>query len=140
MAKPRNTDGSIDDLGVMITAAYGLDSSWMKRGACYGWGSHRPRQPTPWHIAPSQSVGGISGSELVNYALLICNSCEAQYDCLSYAVEGNMIAGTWSVRITTLRWLQQQDDALELIEDAKEKDVPVQPYMAEVMARRSKKS
>lgn len=117
---------------------FGLDTSWMKRGTCYGWGSQRPGQPTPWQVAPGQRISGpVSASEMARYAQMICYSCPAQYDCLAFAVEGKMIAGTWAVGVKTLRWLQTQDDALDLVEMARLNSFPVQEIASSVMAERS---
>lgn len=137
MAKPRNTDGNIDDLGVLITASFGLDKTWMERGTCYNWGSQRPGQPTPWQVSPGQNINGISGSEMVKYARMICFSCPAQYDCLAFAIEGKMLAGTWGVGAKVLHWLQSQDDALDLVEMARAAGEPVQTIASAVMARRA---
>lgn len=98
----------------------------MNHGSCFGWGSNRPGHPTPWQVAPGRKYNDISGSELVRYALIICHSCPAQYDCTTYAVKATMIAGTWGLPITQLRWLQEQDDALDLIELARSHQVPMQ--------------
>ena len=136
MAKERNTDGNIDDLGVLITAAIGLDRNWMEEGACYGWGSQRPGQPTPWQVSPGQNVHGVSGAEMVRYAQMICFSCKAQYDCLEFAIEGKMLAGTWAVRAKTLHWLQSQEDALDLVAMARQNKIPVQTIASSVMAER----
>lgn len=126
-----------DALGVLILAAFGLDREWMKSGACYGWGSQRPDPgPTPWQVSPSQTVNGVSGTELMRYARLICFTCVAQYDCLAFAIEGKMIAGTWAVSAKALHWLQGQDDALDLVEMARKNAVPVQTIAASIMAER----
>jgi hypothetical protein len=131
--KPRNTDGAIEDLGILITAAYGLDTNWMEQGSCFNWGSNRPGHPTPWQVAPGKKYNGISGSELQKYALMICNSCDAQYDCADYAVDAKMIAGSWAMPITQLRWLQGRSDAHDLIDMARGSDVPVQEVAAHSM-------
>lgn len=102
----------------------------MSKGTCYKWGSDRPGRATPWQVAPGRRYNGISGSELVKYALILCSNCPAQYDCATFAVKATMIAGTWSVPITQLRWLQNQPDALDMIEQAREDDVPVQAMTA----------
>jgi hypothetical protein len=131
VARPKNTDGDIDDLGVLVTAAYGLDTSWMDRGVCRGWGTARPGKPTPWQVAPGRRYDGISGAELVKYALLNCFNCNAQYDCAEYAVRAVMIAGTWSMPITQLRWLQgQRERAFDLIAIARERGVAMQEVAA----------
>ena len=137
MSRTRNTEGSVDDLGVLITAAIGLDRAWMEQGTCYGWGSNRPGQPTPWQVSPGQNVNGVSGAELVRYAQIICFACRAQYDCLRFAIEGNMIAGTWAVRAKTLTWLQSQPDAVDLVEMARANQIPVQTIAANTMMDRT---
>lgn len=116
---------------MLLTACYGLDRSWAKNGSCFGWGTKRPGQPTPWQVAPGRRYGDYSGSELVKYALLWCHSCPAQYDCASFAVRGKMIAGTWGLPITQLRWLQEQDDAFDLIELARQNGIAVQTVASE---------
>jgi hypothetical protein len=136
MAKPRNTDGAIEDLGVLLTAAYGLDTSWMDDGSCCGWGSNRPGHPTPWQVAPGKKYNGVSGAELVKYALIICSGCPSQYDCADYAVDGLMIAGTWAMPITQLRWLQKQSDAHDVIEMARVSGTPMQAVAVAVFTER----
>jgi hypothetical protein len=136
VAKPKNTDGAIEDLGVLITTAYDCDTKWMQEGSCFGWGSNRPGHPTPWQVAPGQKYNGISGAERVKYALIICSGCPAQYACAEYAVTALMIAGTWSMPITQLRWLQKQDDAVDLIHMARDALLPVQNVAARVYHER----
>jgi hypothetical protein len=140
MPNPRTTDGAIEDLGVLLTAAYGLDTSWMREGSCYGWGSNRPDHPTPWQVAPGRKYRGLSGGELVKYALIVCSGCPAQYDCVTFAIKGMMIAGTWAVPVTHLRWLQKQDDAFDLIQMAKDANVPMQQVAVRAFAERGGKT
>ena len=137
MAKAVGTDGGVDDLGVLLTAAIGLDREWMEKGSCYKWGATRPGHPTPWQVSPGQNYNGLSGYEMVRYAEIVCYACPAQYDCLAFAIEGKMIAGTWAVRAKTLHWLQTQDDALDLVEMARANKVPVQEIAASIMAERT---
>jgi hypothetical protein len=108
----------------------------MDHGSCYGWGSNRPGHPTPWQVAPGKKYDGISGAELVKYALIICSGCDAQYDCANYAVNALMIAGTWSMPITQLRWMQKQPDAHDLIEMAREIEAPMQSVAVSVFVER----
>lgn len=137
MTTATSTDDSVDfGLGVLLSFAMELDREWMKAGSCYNWGSKRPGHPTPWQVSPKQTVSGVSGTEMMRYAQMICFACPAQYDCLKFAVEGRMIAGTWAVRAKTLQWFQQQEDALDLIEMAREKAIPVQTLASKVMAER----
>lgn len=143
MTRLKSTDGTLEDLGVLITAAHGLDTTWMGRGSCHGWGTQRPYQPTPWQVAPNQTVilsdgTVLKGSEMVKYAAMVCYACPAQWDCVTFAVVGKMIAGTWGVRAKTLCWLQSQDDALDLVAMAREGQIPVQEIAAQVMAQRTK--
>lgn len=149
MAKPKNTDGAIEDLGVLITAAYGLDTDWMIRGSCYKWAKNRPGHPTPWQVAPGkkyvsppdakpgQPTTILSGTELVKYALIVCSGCPAQYECAQYAVDAKMDAGTWSMPITQLRWLKEREDAVDLIRMARDNKIPMQHVAGHVAPERS---
>lgn len=112
----------------------------MSTGACYDWGSKTPGKPTPWQVVPGRRYDGVSGNELVKYALILCRGCVAQYDCAAYAVLAKMIAGTWSMPITQLRWLQAQEDALDLIELARGAAVPMQVLASEAFIERGGES
>lgn len=130
------TDGTLDDLGVLITAGMFLDRDWMSRGKCRQWvykddPEKLIHRPSPWHVAnKGVEVAGemVSGQELVKVALLICFSCPVQWDCARYAVEGQMKGGTWSMRITALRDLQNAgpEVAFALIDRARAEGVPMQ--------------
>lgn len=129
------SDGQIEDLGVLLTAALDLDTGWMPRGACYGYGCRNPESTTPWQAAPTRTYDGMSGSELVKWALIVCRGCPAQYDCAAYAVEGWMIAGTWSMPLTHLAWLRKQPDWEDIIADARQRKVPIQDAVALLRAK-----
>lgn len=138
MAIPNSAAGTIDDLGVLITACFGLDTSWMDDGVCRGWtyGDDIPR-PSPWQMSSHQTVQipgddgeqrEVSGRQLITYALTHCYSCPAQYDCAEYGVRGMMRGGTWGMRIGKLVALQDMDPerAAALIATARRKRLPVQ--------------
>jgi len=88
--------------------------------------------PTPWQVNKSQRIAGIRGSEMIKMALMVCHGCVAQYDCARYAVEGKMQAGTWSMGITNLNWLQEQADWEDHLAVAQELGVPVDQYISDV--------
>ena len=113
MTRHRTPDGELD-LGDLITAAFGLDRAWTAKASCLAWVGDDPK-PTPWQVNKSQTVAGVRGAELIKLALMVCQSCEAQYDCARYAVRGKMQAGTWAMGITNLDWLQDQEDWEEII-------------------------
>jgi hypothetical protein len=120
---------SEEDFGALINAAFHLDWSWMKRGVCNNWAAGQdPPRPTPWQVASGEPpIDGIPCDRLVNLALLYCAGCKAQYDCARFAVEGRMIAGTWSMRIGDLKWLQRLkgNEGLALIAEAEATHVAV---------------
>ena len=135
MARPKGTDGDIDSLGALLTACFGLDDTWMDRGKCRNYREAHQipfDQPTPWAVEDIQRVDGMRGRELINAALIVCHSCPAQYDCASYAVTGRMKAGTWSMRIGELEWLQRQSDALAIIQRARRRNIPIQIHVVAV--------
>ena len=94
MGRGKSTDGSIDELGVLITASYGLPNEWRDDASCRGW----HEAPTPWHFSPgTPSLRRIRSDEQVAFALIICQGCPVQYACAAWAVEGRMRAGTWAM-------------------------------------------
>ena len=140
MPRPTGTDGDLDNLGALITAAFGLDTAWMDTGKCrdyrevhqvpFDW-------PTPWQVEDAQKVDGVRGRELINAALMVCHSCPAQYDCASFGVDGRMKAGTWGMRIGELHWLQHQADSEQIILNAKRRGVPIQIHVDVTRRRRN---
>jgi len=135
-------DGDIEELGVLITAAYEHDRTWASRGKCRGWNAEDELTPTPWQFDPKQRVtivdGGrkvtLRGSELIELALMSCHSCPVQYACATYAVRARMLAGTWSMKIIDLTWLAKQDDFEALIALAEEEGVPLQQWIPRLRA------
>ncbi len=68
MGRGKSTDGSIDELGVLITASYGLPNEWRDDASCRGW----HEAPTPWHFSPgTPSLRRIRSDEQVAFALII---------------------------------------------------------------------
>ena len=74
---------SIDDLGKLIRAAYGLDTSWRRAAACRRW---EPDEVTPeleawrrwdyegpsiWQVDNDQIMNGIRGAKLIEIALMV---------------------------------------------------------------------
>lgn len=137
----------LDDLGVLVSAAYGLDTSWMSAARCRSWDGEPDDDepyplgiPTPWQFDYEQVVVTrigkkevvLEGKEMIKVALMHCYGCPAQYVCARYGVEARCRAGTYGMRISDLRWLQSQPDALELIAIADDLDIPMQRYVAEM--------
>lgn len=114
------------------------DKSWWDDGAaCRGWLKDNPGRPTPWNVASNDPpVGGIPAHKLVDYALLVCSSCPAQYGCARHAVTIGERAGTWAMRIRELLWLQHQDDAEEIIATAERLGDPVRVHVRAARAER----
>lgn len=126
LTRHRTPDGELD-LGDLITAAIGLDRSWVSHAACLAW-THDDK-PTPWQVDKSQVIDGVRGSEMIKMALMVCATCQAQYDCARYAVQGQMRAGTWAMGITNLSWLQNTVDPLTLIEIAEAAAQPLHTFV-----------
>lgn len=131
-------DGELEDYGRLITAAFGLDRSWMDGAECRRYAVSRNLLRTPWHVGRDEVFDGdIKGRELIKAALMICSSCAAQYACAEYAVKGLICGGTWGMDIGDLRWLQKQPDSLELIEVAAGECLPVQVAITRTRADRT---
>lgn len=127
MARPTSTDGDIESLGTLITAAFELDRSWYDKGACSGW--HRKMSgPTPWQQDPTATRDGYA-DEMIAVALIICQTCPVQYQCAKYAVEGRMLAGTWGMHPSDLVWLGRPANAKQaapLLRAAEAAGIPAQ--------------
>lgn len=63
---------------------------------------------------------------------MVCNSCPVQWECADYAVQGKARAGTWAMGITNLVWLQDQDAPLDLIDAARRRQLPLDPYVTDL--------
>ncbi len=136
MATCDQTFDWVEEFGVLIAAAIGLDTTWMDRGNCRNWDygdGDETHRPTPWHVSSTSvvTVAGspVRGSELTKMALIYCYRCPAQWDCARHAIRGMMQAGTWAMRITHLRGLQAAmttDEAVTLIDAAEVAGEPVQ--------------
>jgi hypothetical protein len=131
LARLKNTDGEIDSLGTLITAAFGIDTSWMAGGKCRGWNAENEIGPTPWQVNPQQMVDGVRGEEYIEIGLMVCFSCPAQYACANYAVEARMMAGTWAMHIGDLEWLRRQKDWEVILTAAELEELPVQRVVGE---------
>lgn len=134
LTRHQTADGELF-LGELIHAADGLDRSWVESSPCRLWaGSLRP---TPWQVHKDQRFVEerdgkkvvMRGDEMIKMALMICATCPVQYDCAAYAVQGLMQAGTWSMGIANLRWLQGQEGALDLVAEARELAVAVDEFV-----------
>lgn len=142
----------IGDLGVLVSAAHGLDTSWMPDGRCKGWDGRDEDDapwplsaPTPWQFDHEQRVTvrigrvgaerevEVTGEKMIALALMLCFSCPVQWACAEYGVKARVRAGTYGMRISDMRWLQDQKErALELVAIADDLDVPVQRFVPEM--------
>lgn len=139
------------DLGVLLRAAHGLDRAWWDQARCNQWeppddsdpllGPWRDRRyvgPSIWQVDTLQTIRWeghppIKGAKLIDLAVLVCSACPAQWDCITYAVKGQMQAGTWGTTPKNLAWLLSigTTAALEVIEDARAGEVPVHDAVRE---------
>lgn len=143
---------NIEDLGVLVSAAHGLDTSWMSAGRCTSWDGEPEDSepyplhlPTPWQFDFEQVVMAkigdetveLRGAEMIKVALSHCFGCPAQYACAEYGLRARVRAGTYAMKISDMRWMQGQEDALEMVAIADDLDVPLQRYVAEMRSIRA---
>ncbi len=138
---------SIDDLGVLIRAGYGLDRSWRRDAACRrwepddvspeleAWRKWDYEGPSIWQVGHQQKANGVAGWKLIEMALMVCRGCPAQYDCASWAVKALAAGGTYGMSLPALLWLQKQDEPLELIAMARAGKLPVADVVDEARTR-----
>ena len=133
LTRQRLCEGSIDDLGVLLTAAFGLNASWHSEARCKDWNGPDELIPTPWQFDPGQKVKigpkqWLRGSEMIDLALMSCYACPVQSDCATWAVKARARAGTFAMKIIDLKFLESLDEdvALALIEEAAAAGVPLQ--------------
>lgn len=137
MSRANTADGDVDELGVLLAAALGLDRGWTKRAACRGWRydddpDGAMMRPSPWHLAPGDvdpANRERTAYEMVKVALMICHGCPVQWDCARYAIEGQMRAGTWAMPISVLRSMSRPaniERSLAQIDAAEAEGFPVQ--------------
>lgn len=119
LGHPNAADGDIDDLGVLITAAFGVERAWASKGVCFKY-QRAEYGPTPWQYDP-----GPGANHIIEMALIACAGCRAQYDCARYAMEIRAQAGTWAMPVNVLWWAQKQADRLEMVAAAEAEGVPV---------------
>lgn len=135
-------------LGRLITAAHGLDDSFMAEGRC-ALPEHRDpitgdrispfadkiTRKTIWQVDFNDSPvkGQASPRELIQVALMICHSCPVQYECAHYAVEAEIQAGTWSARLSNVKWMQRsRAKSHEYIDEAERAGVSVEKYITPI--------
>lgn len=139
MSRITSCDGDLDDLGVLITRAFGVSRHWVAASICGTWRSDE-MIPSPWQFDRDQRVtiqrddgttAVLQGTEMIKLALLECFRCPAQYDCARYALEAVCIAGTWSMKLVDLKWLQKQPEqvAADIIRTAERQGVPMQVHV-----------
>lgn len=117
----------------------GVNRDWMKQAHCAP--KDKPRDTRgPWLVAKGDDVkigdATYSGSTLIEYALLVCKNCPAQWECARFAVKTWPNWGTWACDISDLKWLTKQRPgfSIQLIKTAEATGTPVQ--VAVKVARR----
>lgn len=127
-----------NSLGVLITACYGLDTSWMDDAECKKYrAGQRQDERNPWHVSINDDDElGVTGSrDLVKLARFICRGCKAQYGCSRYAAMGEMRGTTWGgLQIVDLKWLTDcTDETIEtLCAKAEKMGIAIQDYIREI--------
>lgn len=124
-------------LGELLEMAMGVDRDWMQFGSCWQWAANQETRdnPNPWHAANNEMYGpdrDIPGAELVKYALIVCASCVAQYDCARFAVRTHADYVTSSMRVGDLRWLRNQPKWKAIVDIAEVLSIPMQQAVVTV--------
>ena len=91
------------------------------------------RRRSPWTVKESDTVMGITGKEMVAFALSGCRICPAQYDCAVFAIETEAAEGTYSMPIEQMLKLRRRGDAIAIIEVARRTKTPTQDHVASVL-------
>ncbi len=119
-----------------VTAAFGLDRSWMLEGRCHpnacvsdldGLAAIVRRDLWSMDRGDKLMVGGreVLGRELANLAELECRRCPVQWECVSYAIEGQLAFGTWALRQARRKVLAAMPDWAARVAAAKVEGRPV---------------
>jgi hypothetical protein len=133
----RAYDGTEDDFPTYILKVLGRDRTWAEHGACR---DHELARKRAWTCRPGDDVevGGVKldPKELVKAALMICASCQAQYQCALWAIDIEEEAGTWGMHHDHLLWLIRQDDSEGIVNQARMAGEPVQVAVKQKMLER----
>lgn len=123
------------DFDTLFDVAVGVGRNWMADRRCVTTKS----DPNPWFAVNNEMYGpdkDVKGSELVKYALIVCASCDAQYDCARYSVQTGSAGVIASMRAGSMTWLQKQTDWAEIIDIAETVSIPIQQVVVTVRSGR----
>lgn len=113
MPKTCRITDDLSTLGVLITAAHGLDTDWMDDAVCRDYPSGRTKEgKTPWMASEQGDYApGVKGKDMCEAARIVCFGCPVQWQCAEYAARGEMTAGTWGgLTGEDLRWFRKLPD------------------------------
>lgn len=138
---------------ILVTAAHDLDTSWKSDALCRRVTAPAARRDSGWTIWMADYNDPLPADpdemrprEQVEWALLFCQACPVQYECVHYAIDSLAKAGTYGVRLAALKWLQgypqhhaeRMAAGHALVEQARTRGLPVHQVVepAYVEARR----
>jgi len=111
---------------VYLERIVGVSVEWQGRAKCKSNEHDVPR--FAWTVGRSdkgEQLQGIPPERWIALARTICESCEAQYDCVRFAMQVDERYNTWGLDIEDLRWLVKQTYAKALVDMAEETGVSV---------------
>jgi len=136
---PRETsyNGSDTALPLSVQRASEVDWGFRDRAAC---------RPGPnsvqgaWFAIPNKKyrIGGslYSGDKLLEMALTVCRSCDAQWSCAAAAIYVEEPIGTWGDTHKNLTWLSKSKHWRTHLEMAESAGVPVQDLISMLQAKK----
>lgn len=138
--KPYNYTDDDKSLGRAVLAVRGLDQSWMPKGSCRNYPAGRqPDGSTLWHADMTDkrypTRAERDHNALATVALMICRNCPVQYECADFAVRSEACAGTYGVRLSNLRWLQEGMNR-SVLDRGRTSGLPVEVFVSNVRFRR----
>lgn len=133
----RTTDGSVDDLPRYVRAGFGLDLNWKEHAKCR---TQVGLTGKAWTTTSSETVTvgseRIPGRKVIQMAVLICRTCPVQWDCTRYAIKSEAEIGTWGTEISKVKFLRSKPNYNELLDAAKNFDIPVDDMVKELQSNR----
>lgn len=121
-----------------LRLAQGADWDWQEHAFCRN--AETGYRMTAWSVDPHEEreIGAETylGEELIAYAQAVCSMCPAQWDCARFALHIEAAVGVWGgVLADDLRKLKRRKMAVDLIDAADARDVPVQVALTRYMDR-----
>ena len=127
MGKRGSFSGDGTELPFWSLRAGELDRSFYKDAYCRKQTSLTKIAWTA-EIKRSYEVDGekCSGYSLIKKAMEGCKECPVQWQCVTVAIEGEEVVGTWADKIENVRWLSRFPKWKESVQAAEINQVPVQ--------------